>query len=516
MVTLLLLCLPLQALAYSLGGVSPTMLWGSQWMLLVTVLQVATLAIACSCWFRTTTGAFIASYVIGIVMLFGPLVLFGIYTLVFGNGRTSPGNTLVFQVLRQMGLIQSEEQMLFPFFLVAQFFITVERGGGSFWTVLFGSAPALLLSGVFLVLARWFLVPRAFAAPLNPLLEIFRGLDRGMELLNRNRLTRGRVLIKDDERFPRTEPLAWRETSKRSLGRTRYLVRMLILILLPIAFFLWLGLLNSFEACAITAICLTPVVWFVAVLLTAVSSVGLIAGERSHQTLDVLATLPVSGRQIVLQKFHGVRRLIFVLWVPLGLLVFVGALLRGIPGLVNVYGGSWRPPLIVPYLAAGLLSAIVYLPMIAWMCCLVGMVMRSQGRAIITALGLIIGWCVFPFVAIVLPLEIMFRGNVMNNFPFSWTPLLSPVTLPVVSEANEISNMFFREYRNYPGNETLRTSRGGEALLQLFLIGCNFAWYGMWWFAFRTACLQNADRFLGRIEARSALGGSTAEPAPGA
>jgi len=36
--------------------------------------------------------------------------------------------------------------------------------------------------------------------------------------------------------------------------------------------------------------------WIVAVLLVSVQSASLIAGERSHQTLDVLATTPLTGQ----------------------------------------------------------------------------------------------------------------------------------------------------------------------------------------------------------------------------
>lgn len=511
MATLLLLCLPLQALAYSLGGVSPQMLWGSQWMLLVTAIQMATLALACSCWFRTTAGAFMASYLIGLIMLFGPLVLFGITAMVFGDGMTSPSRTFLFQVLRDLGVVRTETQFLFPFFLAAQFFELVSGGGaGSSFQLFLSSLPTIGCSVVFFCLARLFLVPRAFVAPFNPLLEMFRGIDRGLERLNQNRFTAGRVLVRDDARFPETEPLAWRETAKRSLGRTRYLIRILLLMLLPIFFFLWLGLLNSFEACGIAAIILQPATWFLSILLTAVGAVSLIAGERSHQTLDVLSTLPLTGQEIVLQKFRGVRRLILILWVPLITLVLVEAILRMQPPLRHLYG-SWngRGPLIIPYVIAGVLSAVIYLPMIAWLCCLVGMVVRSQGRAIITALALIVGWCLFPFVVIILPLEIFLRGNVMNHFPMSWTPLLSPVTLPVLSEANEISQTFFHQYRWNGLNNSVPRDLTLETLLQLLVIGCNFAWYGLWWFGLRAACLMNADRLLGRMEVRQ-----FAPPAP--
>lgn len=75
MLLLIAMSLPLFALAYSLGGFEIGMLWATGWGLGLTMLQVAALGLFCSTYFRTTAGAFIATYVLGILMLFGPLIL---------------------------------------------------------------------------------------------------------------------------------------------------------------------------------------------------------------------------------------------------------------------------------------------------------------------------------------------------------------------------------------------------------------------------------------------------------
>src|SRR5579863_6583286 len=64
MFSFLLLALPLMAYAYSLGGISPKLLWTGVWMLTLATIQMRTLALMCSSFFRTTVGAFVASYVI--------------------------------------------------------------------------------------------------------------------------------------------------------------------------------------------------------------------------------------------------------------------------------------------------------------------------------------------------------------------------------------------------------------------------------------------------------------------
>lgn len=79
----LLLGLPLAAVAYSLGGVEIESILKAAYVLSVTSLQVASFALLCSTWFRTTSSAFVGTYVLGIVgVLFGSELL----KLVLGIG----------------------------------------------------------------------------------------------------------------------------------------------------------------------------------------------------------------------------------------------------------------------------------------------------------------------------------------------------------------------------------------------------------------------------------------------
>ena len=77
-----------------------------------------------------------------------------------------------------------------------------------------------------------FLESRAFVPARNYLLEFFRLLD-GI-FTDMNHVTGGIVLSKDVNLLPGTEPVAWRETSKKSLGTVRYLFRMLMVLELPL------------------------------------------------------------------------------------------------------------------------------------------------------------------------------------------------------------------------------------------------------------------------------------------
>src|SRR5262245_6265575 len=116
MLCFLLLSLPLLAFAYRLGGISAEALWGSVWMLFLTTVQTGSLAVCCSAWFRTTVGAFVWSYLIGLLVLFGPAV--AMHLLLAGR---SMYNSPLVRDLMSLGFYDHPDQLLFPFFAPVQF-----------------------------------------------------------------------------------------------------------------------------------------------------------------------------------------------------------------------------------------------------------------------------------------------------------------------------------------------------------------------------------------------------------
>src|SRR5690606_2969275 len=66
-----LLSLPLMGFAYALGGITQREVWVTFWVLGLTGVQVGTLALACSAFFRTTVQSFIATYAFTFLMYFG-------------------------------------------------------------------------------------------------------------------------------------------------------------------------------------------------------------------------------------------------------------------------------------------------------------------------------------------------------------------------------------------------------------------------------------------------------------
>ena len=106
-------------------------------------------------------------------------------------------------------------------------------------------------------------------------------------------MTRGIVLINELTRLPEDEPVAWRETTKKSLGTVRYLVRVLLVLEFPIVLVCLLFVIIGHQRMQLEAVsAMLFFLWLIAVLLVSVTSASLVAGERSRETLDVLLTTP--------------------------------------------------------------------------------------------------------------------------------------------------------------------------------------------------------------------------------
>ena len=302
----LLLSMPLLAVAYSLGGVEVVEVINLAWALLVTTVQVGAFSILCSAWCRTTSAAFLATYLFGAAVILGPPIL------TQGGQRDVlglvSGFTLYFEALgilvnqpRYGGGPQEAVFLLFGPWLAMHpasqwqpFRMTVVR-----------SLPIICFSLTCLFAARVVLWRRAFVQPSNYIMRLFKSLDAFFMRANQNRWTKGIVLIHESVTLPDYEPIRWRETTKRSLGTTRYLIRMLLAIEVPVAFGMLLpDYSRDDHGGGITAIaCL---LWVIAALVLTVQSTALIGLERSRQTLDVLLTTQMSSEAIVREKFAGV------------------------------------------------------------------------------------------------------------------------------------------------------------------------------------------------------------------
>lgn len=474
----LLISLPLLGFCYTLGGIEQRQVWFGFYGLILTVCQLAALGLFCSAYFRTTVSAFIASYLIGITMFFGPMFLYEMGLREGGLNLAAPIWSAVQGVLYslgsmgQMGLIGTgqllgldlasllkwepfwesigyADQPLSHFLFFAPPLIMDAMEGFPrvvpTWQLFALGMPTMGITLFYLMLARLCLVYRAFASPKRYLLRLFQLLDRTFHRANNNRFTRGIVLIREQSSLPKYDPIAWRETTKTTLGSFRYLIRIFLVIEFPVFTLCLLAVSlssqgyyqsNRSEATvAINFIC-----WIIAILLTVVRSATLVAGERSHETLDVLLTTPISSRNFLLQKIKGVNRLIIVVSIPL----LTGILMQAWYCSIN---NGWfskdfvqrpdRSPLC--YLLTMIPCLIVYLQLFSWLSLLLGMLMKTSTRAIFASLACIVGWMILPFVFLLVLFALLDRGN--DNL-LSLLLISSPATIPFLSEIGELNDLY--------------------------------------------------------------------------
>ncbi|MBI3864928.1 MAG: hypothetical protein HY290_23880, partial [Planctomycetia bacterium] len=183
MLFFLMLSLPLLAFAYTLGGLSLGYLLTGVWLLALAVVQMATLALACSAFFRTTVGAFIWTYLFSLMMFFAPSLFWLAVQSVTGFD--------VSQAIRStssMNFPNWEVMAYVPMFGLAHFMVELRMRAGVIGPLAVHSLLVLVQSGLCLVLARVFIVRRAFLTPRNVMLNVFQVLDRIFLRLNNNRL----------------------------------------------------------------------------------------------------------------------------------------------------------------------------------------------------------------------------------------------------------------------------------------------------------------------------------------
>jgi len=483
MVTFLMLGLPILAFAYSLGGVSPAMFINGLWLLTIAMFQVAAFGVLCSSFFRTTVSAFIGTYVLGFLVLFGPLIAAGMNLFCYGDLTRMIANHLG-NIPAQFGqsVFRSGSAEWLNALLLAPYWYSFFSWSGATSSIIgtfIFSIPIILSTFVFLLFAHYFLVRRAFLPAHNLLLKIFKSLDQVFSKINNNRITRGIVLVKDQVRLPDDAPIAWRETSKKSLGTFRYLFRILIAIEGPVLFIcIMIATMGPRAAVEGAAVILVPV-WILVVLLLAVSSTSLISAERSHETLDVLLTTPISGKELLDQKISGVKRLRLILLIPLLSIVLFEAwwkweYLYIDPNYRNPYALLW-----LPYLIGSLITIGIYLPMLTWLFCWIGMKVKSQTKAILSSLGAIIIWCLLPFI-LVFPVFVL--NPSFDERSVIYGIFLGPASYVVLNEV--------AEYQNF-----------GTTWLPLIV---NTLIYSGCYYLFRSQCLNHIDKNLGRLGGQEA------------
>ncbi len=379
MITCLLLSVPILALSYTLGGLTFGSMVTGIWLLLATCVQIACLTLMCSTFFKSTVGAFIASYLLQIVIFFGAMMLDGAFSYrTMWGGRHYPFMEGI------SGYFVWEQTNTRAMPMAGRLVVPSANIIDILWTCLWRAKGVYLMSLMFFLGARFFLIRRAVVLPKSRIMKLFKALDRFFVWLN-NRAG-GVTLVKDVGSLPADKPIAWREVTKKSLGTARYLFRVFLVLELPTALICLMAAgVGSFAGEFSRLAGLSSFLWAVTALVITIKASTLVASERASETLDVLLTTTMTSGEIMRQKCAGLRRVLLVTAIPLLTVIAFGGYLKGFP--------DWSAVL---YCVWGVLQVVVYLPLIAWVAVWVGLRMGSQTKSIFVAMALLLFWAVLP------------------------------------------------------------------------------------------------------------------------
>ena len=414
MFSFLLLGLPLIAVAYSHGGVPDDLLFWGVILLFASAVHLGIISLFCSVWSATTAQALLQSW-----------ILFGVSYFIL-------------------------QPLWLPW--------VINSGGAANPSSAAGMvAAAAVWSGILSVtgysISAMFLDRRAFATSENHLLKFFKVLDKFFN--EANAVTGGVVLVRDQNKTPMFHPVAWRETARKSLGTFRYQFRVLVCLEIPILLVCQQARLDGRGSASSVQITLMTL-WCVTILLVAVHGASLVSSERSRQTLNVLLATPITGPSLLTQKWAGLRRMLFVLFVPFVSVYLFQAWFISARGWV--------------YLVYSILSYVILLPAAAWLSIWIGLKMKSQMRAILLSIAMIGSLAIIPFglrIAMTQP------GSQMSDF----MSVLSPMEMVMVLEFGTSSWL-------------------GEHHVQIAVFLGIFAAIGI---GLRLACRFQIDERLGRV-----------------
>lgn len=450
MLTLLFLSLPLLAVAYSLGGVSTGMLLSSASSLFLTCLWVGAVALECSAHEGTTFQALIRSW--GICLGFSlvcTMCPFPLWSSLYGVTRSMP---------RSVSYVAP---------------------------VIFNAIAYLILTWLFLLRAKTILETRAFVKGRNPFGHQFKQLDQYWKDLRK--LLRAILRKRDPEAHAVAAQVVQKALAETSDVR-RFSVGHYLLMRMQIphvlSFAIILGLIGLIALVADVFInpksggaffVVVAGIWLLALLTVPIQSANAVASERINERMGAILTTPLTGREILDEWLGPVRRWILFLAKPLIVVIVAEAIVKFCTQTPEE-DPRWKNLLL--YLGMSLLTVWIYPTLALWGCLWIGLCIRNQIRALMTSLLVVAAWCF-------LPPAISGYLTETGLLPMSWSDSLRFVSPMTVIRTVEI---FGRKSE---------ISAVAPDLVSLVFIQLGIAALLMW--SLRRFCLNNADRYLGRI-----------------
>lgn len=449
MLTLLFLSLPLLAVAYSLGGVSADMLVSGAESLFFTCLVVGALALECSAHQATAFQALVRCW----------------------------GLCLVFVTCCWI----EPTRFWYRLLLLAPTYGAMPIPGNLIVPVFFTPVSYLVLTYFFLLRAKQILEARAFVQPRNPFRQQFKHLDQYWKDIRK--LTRAMLRKHDQEAYALAKQVVrsqvgW-DDEGWSLGSFLF-ARMQVPNLLAFAIIfgfiifiiLFFGALLDPKSTPFFLI--IGAFWLLALLTIPILSTNAVASERTNERLGAILTTPLTGVEILDEWLAPVRRWTRFLVRPLVVLFVMQALVK-----FKTHGAGparWNNSAL--YLAISLLTVWIYPRLVQWFCLWIGLRIRNQIRALMTAFLLVVAWCALPF----------FLSSYLGQ-----TGLLPPDWTGVLNFISPVYAIGGAEAFGDPKSDITPAWDLAVPFIAHFAVAAVLLW------RIRHVCLARADYYLGRI-----------------
>ena len=377
--------------------------------------------------------------------------------------------------------------------------------------------PSLMVTAVLVLMARVFLVRRAFISSSSVMLKVFKSIDGFFIRLN-DRTTGGRVLMKDYNSLPYFDPVAWRERSKKSLGKARYLFRILVVMEGPTLFICTSAATISARTDFSGLRVLLLLVWGIAAMILAMKGATVISAERVRETLDALLSTPLTAKEILTQKISGMKRLMIVLAIPI-LSVHLTLLLLHVD-VRAMFSSAQTMFSVTWYIVSCILTTFLTMQILAWLALLLGLRSHSQSRSAMTAICLITAW-VFGSYLLCQPGGFVFEAASNMHFRNTTHPDLRrenyPDGSPLQAQSRTIASAIccmLRPDGGVQANEAVLVAAGNPYIeptelyyapsrlisWALTVSAVAFVWQVLLLLLIRTVTLRSAPRLLGRYD----------------
>jgi len=426
MLALQMTALPMTAVAYGLGGASSGDILLAALLITCHTLHVGAFSLACWSYCRSSVSAFLMAYLLGAAW-------FSILAVNF-----STDVTVGFPIPATADQRAAQHELWFAY---------------------------LIFAILFLVVATAWLRSRADVSRRNRLRNWFQDLDQFFQRINAR--FGGINFSRSGTELPDDQPVRWRELHRRALASPHHRIR-ISLVLVSVVVVVVVSVLQSvvdarpgLEVGEISALVYS--LWVLLALVIVVQGTSIISSERIGQTLEVLLTSPVSGRDIVDQKSVVYRRVASIAVAPLAVV-----------HVTETYMESMNGIYLFVYLGFAALTLCVLVPFVYWLSVAIGLRVRSRVKATLLSLLLLFGMVAAPYVDGV---------NELGN-------ALSPAGSILLNEGSVWSDSSWNSHSGWYTPSGPPDVVGGIVVNLVFYVGLGFA--------LRQWCRGRADALLGR------------------